>query len=404
MKTALQRVIYSTVLLIAVINNSSFAQAIVDDNAKLHITSMAVCGDNIFAGTRVNGVYRSVDGGQVWEPVNSGLPTKPYIIELASSEKKIFTVVFGRSPSMYVSADNGLNWSGVNVCPADCKVTGVSSFKNKVFASTANGMYESTDEGTNWKLVSALPEKEMSSVIANKEYAITWSYEVGHNKFYSSPDGKKWNEIRESDVNVDHLEVHGNNFVARWCQHNVNISGQSTCRAYRLWVLDKNAKKWEEIDFRARYFGFDENKIYAIKVEVVEKKKKAVYNKEIVMSDDKGKSWNTVDENTDPFVLSDYGMQEKLIELKAWESVEIDEINAVIRGKKLAEENYAAAMAEARKKLKAAEALYNAPASSGRPGSSTSDKPDYRALSQDRYNAKHNTRSYIDSRGGIHIR
>ncbi len=299
-----------------------------------------------------------------------------------------------------------MNWAGVNVCPGDCKVTGVSSFKNKVFATTAKGLYESTDDGTNWTLVSALPEKEMSSVVANKEYALTSSYEDAYTtKFYSSPDGKKWNEVRDgNNVRVGQLEVHGDNFVATWCQHNVNISGQSTCRAYRLWVLDKNAKKWEEIDFRARYFGFDENKIYAIKVEVFEKKKKAVYNKEIVMSDDKGKSWNTVDENTDPFVLSDYGMQEKLIELKAWESVEIDEINAVIRGKKLAEENYAAAMAEARKKLKAAEALYNAPASSGRPGSSTSDKPDYRALSQDRYNARHNTRSYIDSKGGIHIR
>ncbi len=407
MKAIAQRLGYISMLILATAGNFAFAQsAIDDDNSKLVVTSMAVSGDNFFAGTRSKGVYRSVDGGKVWAAVNSGLPEHAYINGIATSGRNILTAVYGKG--MYLSGDNGMNWKQVSVCSAPCEVEKITTFKNKVFAATKDGLYESVDDGVHWAVVPAIIEKNMTSVVASDNGMLAWSNNGRYrNVFYSSPDGLEWNMLKENNASPDDLEVHGNNILATRCQHIENKGiGRSRCLTALLWILSKNGKKWEEVDLKPREYVFDGDKIYGITVEITASQKKGVvYKREVLMSDNRGGSWKKVDENTDAFVVSDYGMQEKLTEMKVWEPIEIAEHEAMLKSQKLEEERYVAAQAAARKKQKELEDRFNvAPTYRGRGSSPGSTQPDYRALSNDRFNARHNTGSYIDSKGGIHIR
>ena len=155
-----------------------------------------------------------------------------------------------------------------------------------------------------------------------------------------------------------------------------------------------------------RYFGFDGDNIYAINVTVEEKKKQVIYTKEIVRSDDRGKSWEKVDENTDTFVLTDQGMQEKLTELKSWEAEEIQEKISLRDATEKSKKDLAAKQEEARKAWRKANAKWNGEdhPTTGTPKSTAGHAPDYRAQANDRFKEMHNHRdSWIDSKGSAHI-
>ncbi len=372
-------------LLVAGINSFAVAQStITDDESRLTVESISVCGDNLFAGTR-KGVYRSTDGGKVWR-VLSGLPAPGWAFRLASIGKHIFVVGFFPEASMYTSDNNGDTWIKVMTIPADEKVFDVSVFKGRVYAATSKGLFVSADTGAHWSLDMGVSVESVSSVIGMKDYVFAWGRtKSDKNEFYSSTDGTNWVVKNSEGVFPDDIEPHGDNIVGIFCQNNYSMGSSYTCRGYMMWVIGKNAKKWTEVDFKARYFGFDGNNIYAIKVHVTdEKKKEPGYVREIVKSEDGGRSWEDVDEKTDPFVLANNDMQEKLHELDYWKSFEIEEIVAFRRGQKLAAEQRAIELQESLKKLKAAEASYYAPSNTqGNYGKT--QQPDYRALSQDRY-------------------
>lgn len=414
MKVITQKVVYVAVLFIAIISNFAYGQtAITNDEAKISITSMGAIADTVFAGTASNGVYRSADGGKVWVPVNNGLPQEASVKGMATSGKNIFVLTFNNRYSLYLSSDKGMNWKEIQVCTACAGAygtVGITSFKNKVFAATIDGLYESADDGANWNQVPAIIEKESNKLVASNDRIVLWSEKPDNkNIFYTSADGIKWDVISSEDVLIDKMEVHGNNFVITWCQWVENRGGdQSRCLSTRWRILSKNGKKWEPmIELRPREFAYDGDNIYAITVDVtVTKKNDVKYVRKVLMSNDRGKGWKAVDENTDPVVVSNYNIQEKLTELKAWEPTEIEEQKAMLRAQKLEAEAYAAARLKAQQAQRELDAQYNAThTNSGSSGSSSGYKqPDYRALSNDRFNEMHNSNSYIDSKGGMHIR
>jgi len=408
MKTTSQKIIYTTLLTIAVISNFAFGRSTVTgDELQFRITMMDAIGDNIFAGTASNGVYRSVDGGKVWAPVNNGLPQPLSIQGMATSGKNIFIVGFSQPrTNLYSSGDNGLTWKEVTNCPVP--MAGITSFKDKLFAATREGFYESTDHGAKWTLVPAIVEKEMTTMVATKDRVFVWSRQGPYtNVFYTTTDGIKWTLLKDQGAMIGDVQVHGNNILTTWCQNTEQRwDGQTKCLSNHMRVLSKNGKEWEEeVKLKPREFVFSGDNIYAITVDLTESKKKGVgCVREVLMSDNRGKSWKKVDENTDAFVVSDYDMQEKLTELKVWEPIEIAEREAMLQKQKLAAEEYAAAQAKARKAQRELDAKYEAEYKSSASSPSGIKQPDYRAMSNDRFNAMHNTKSYIDSNGGMHIR
>ena len=84
------------------------------------IHTFAIKGNCIFAGTDPyygggGGVFLSTDNGSNWTQVNNGLPTDISVYSLAVSGDNIFAGTTGGPPTgpggIYLSTDNGANWA-----------------------------------------------------------------------------------------------------------------------------------------------------------------------------------------------------------------------------------------------------------------------------------------------------
>ena len=400
MKIVRQFVLFAAVALLSTYGAAYGQVPAADDGQKIIVTSVAHIGTQLFAGTRKNGVYSSVDSGKTWAPVNNGLPVGGYITELAANGNAAFAIVLHRRRSLFLSTDNGASWKEVIVCPSDSAVNTLTAFNNKVYAGTQKGLYQSGD-GTSWTLISAIDPARVTSVVSTEDRILAQLYD--DDVFYTSTDGESWNTVKGGIAHPEEIEAYGHTIIERYCRntHNV-IDFKSQCMASKMWVLSKNGKKWEEVEMTPRYFGFDGDNIYAVNVTIEAHKKEFVYEKEIVRSDDRGKSWEKIDEKTDSFVLTDLGMQEKLQELKLWEQEEIQEKvydrDEGIKAKaQKAKDDLAARKAEMKKSQGiGGYQVYGKTKTNAPP-------PDYRALQNDVFKSMHNHRDmWIDSKGKIH--
>ena len=224
-----------------------------NDNKEFHVSCTAISGNNLFAGTD-NGVYLSTDGGEKWIPINNGLPKKNGIYKLVVSGTSIITQL--SDYSWFISSNNGTNWVSLNIGLADTRITNIALFRNRLFAATKVGLFVSTDNGLNW---TAIPEmaKEVTSLVTNDNY-IHCILEVDHkglkaNEYhncFSSSDGVKWQIAKGIEFSYyDKIEVAGNMIYAKKCSYGYD---GPTCRAYRMWILSKNGKRWEKISLSPR--------------------------------------------------------------------------------------------------------------------------------------------------------
>ena len=75
------------------------------------IWALTINGENIFAGTFDDGIFLSTDNGLNWTEVNNGLDGKE-VRSFAISGNKIFA---GTRSGLFTSSDNGANWTAVNM-------------------------------------------------------------------------------------------------------------------------------------------------------------------------------------------------------------------------------------------------------------------------------------------------
>ena len=375
--------------------HSANAQSASSGETKFNIASTVIKGNLIFAGTNRNGVYVSSDSGRNWKSVSNGLLPDATITSFYASGNNLIVVSFMK---VFVSTNDGANWAMATLGPADNVVGGWGSiveFKNKVFIPTRKGLYVSADNGVSWTLSPITGPIETERIAANDNYMVAQT-DAGQYAYYSSKDGVT--AVTTSGISrMDKLWATKDYIIAERCAYSFNRGDFYTCRAYELAILNENGKKWEEIELTSRIFVFDKANIYAIKARAEENKQgKFEYKRDVLVSKNRGKKWEKVDEKTDPFVTSDINMKEKLQELDDWKDLEIEEAVVAKQGLEIMKEQYAQRRAEIRQSHKGGG--YQ-PTTSG-----YSPAPDYRQLSNDRLKEKNNTRdTWIDSQGKLHI-
>lgn len=111
---------------------------------------IAVSGQNIFASTLSNGVYRKTDNGDTWISINNGLTTS-YINVLTVVGSNLFA---GTDKGVFRISNNGTNWEvGNGGLPDKCEVDDIAVLGSYVFIATNKGVYRSADQGKNWQSV-----------------------------------------------------------------------------------------------------------------------------------------------------------------------------------------------------------------------------------------------------------
>jgi len=163
---------------------------------------------HIFAGSRTNGVYLSTDNGNNWSQKNT-LLTSPYIRSLAiNSNGHIFVgtnPVYGTSGGgIYRSTDNGNTWAQINIGLTGTDIWGIFSLvvssSGFIFAGTEDyKVFLSTNNGNNWIQVGTLNGSVLSFAITSNGHIFAGT--KGGGVYRSTDNGNNWTQINTGLTN-----------------------------------------------------------------------------------------------------------------------------------------------------------------------------------------------------------
>jgi photosystem II stability/assembly factor-like uncharacterized protein len=120
-----------------------------DADVNVNLLSLAVSGNKIFAGSD-NSVYLSTDNGDNWTKKSSGLANNS-VRSLAISGNNIFAGT--ESDGIYLSTNNGGSWTKKSSGLTDNSVRSLAVSGNDIFAATLDGVFVSTNNGDSWMAV-----------------------------------------------------------------------------------------------------------------------------------------------------------------------------------------------------------------------------------------------------------
>jgi hypothetical protein len=111
------------------------------------VTSFAVSGRTLFAGTAHGGVCRTTDYGGNWTAVNTGL-TNRYIYALTTNGTNLFAGTWGSG--VFRSMNNGASWTPVNTGMKNTVLFDFVVSGTNLFAGGYGGVIRSTNYGDSW--------------------------------------------------------------------------------------------------------------------------------------------------------------------------------------------------------------------------------------------------------------
>jgi photosystem II stability/assembly factor-like uncharacterized protein len=175
---------------------------------------MAMSSDEcIYVGTKSGGIYKTINGGKLWFPVNDGLINIDddtfYSISIASDS----TIYIGsRKNEIYRSTDRGESWvnKSNNLPNTYIWNTQVNSVGDVFAVASGNGVYRSTDRGENWiQIINGMNNINVSDISLNGNDNL-FASTIGGGIFLSTNNGDSWYAINNG---LPNLECYNVNFV-----------------------------------------------------------------------------------------------------------------------------------------------------------------------------------------------
>jgi len=115
----------------------------------------------LFAGAGYGanqGLNRSSDGGQSWDPITNGL-TSNGVDCMAHDNDFLYAGLVGTGPGtepgVFRSSDNGTNWEFASTGLVQ-DINGLATLGDRLYAYTYSFVYYSTDQGASWEYTSGL--------------------------------------------------------------------------------------------------------------------------------------------------------------------------------------------------------------------------------------------------------
>jgi ligand-binding sensor domain-containing protein len=212
----------------------------------------------IFAGTE-SGVYRSMDNGESWTPVNTGLITLTgcsgnTVTFLAASPNGHIFASANCSGGLFRSTDNGGNWSHVKIDSTNPYVGPIAiNLRGDIFVGIYPGIFRSTDDGSSWRQVDSVISPRALAVSSDGDIVAA---SVGGDIFRSTDNGDSWTQVRFSDGNglVESILVTSKGHV---------FAGLSLNSYGAVLHSTDNGVTWRYTGFELRYcmgnYGYDCN-------------------------------------------------------------------------------------------------------------------------------------------------
>jgi hypothetical protein len=127
--------------------NTSYAQWVKISNIPAQeIVALANMNDTLYAASRANLIYKSMDAGSSWSSkIISAQPIKIYSLKIIDNEIYVGTINNG----IFTSTDFGASWS--NYSSSLPAVSGFEKFNDNIYASTVgNGVYKYDPNINQW--------------------------------------------------------------------------------------------------------------------------------------------------------------------------------------------------------------------------------------------------------------
>ncbi len=183
------------------------------------VTSIAVGGKNIFAGTSESGIFLSTDEGTTWKAVNAGLPSSAHIRSLTVNGTDVFAAIetggfLDKTYGIYVSTNNGAKWSPVENWQIVGRAYTLASNGNRLIVGAEMGndckVYLSTNKGSSWSIVNRrLPANTVLNALAfidSRVFAGIKSrglFKQGYGVLVSNLDGMGWEAANSGLTNTE---------------------------------------------------------------------------------------------------------------------------------------------------------------------------------------------------------
>ena len=115
------------------------------------VTTLAVFGATLYAGTYGGGIFRSDDRGNTWRAVDIGLKNRKVSVLLAVNEDTVF--VGTRNEGIFRTVDGGNSWVEINTGLTNTTVSELEVIGDKIYTSVSGKIVYSADGGELWKPV-----------------------------------------------------------------------------------------------------------------------------------------------------------------------------------------------------------------------------------------------------------
>jgi hypothetical protein len=129
----------------------------------------------VYAGTELDGTYRSENGGLYWRSINNGFPRDRLgnvigAVYLAADPVQSNTLFAATTTAggLYRTLDDGATWLLSNSGLPEESILGLAitdSSTPKLYAAMVNGLYLSSDRSEAWTLVGELPADSVQELI-----------------------------------------------------------------------------------------------------------------------------------------------------------------------------------------------------------------------------------------------
>ncbi|MBI9061117.1 MAG: PKD domain-containing protein [Marinilabiliaceae bacterium] len=140
-----------------------------------------------------SGLFKTVDGGQSWQPLSDNIPEEVFVSEVLASDPA--TIYIGTDLGVYKTTDEGAHWNTTSVVTQTKALLIQPGSENVVIAGCSNGIYRSQDAGTTWSLVQSSDKVEDLKVHPTNPSIMYAATNGAISQFYRSVDGgASWTE------------------------------------------------------------------------------------------------------------------------------------------------------------------------------------------------------------------
>lgn len=157
------------------------------DLAGLNVESVVALGPVLFAGTRSDGMFRSVDSGRTWEDLDDRIGRAVIVTDIAVSAGRVLMRGSALTPkNLYLSTNGGETWKPLGEEFVYGRDGAVAMAGDTLYATVPDGVIVSRDRGATWDRYCDLPNlpyRTSLSLAGSRLYLVTdgalWAVDDG---------------------------------------------------------------------------------------------------------------------------------------------------------------------------------------------------------------------------------